>query len=230
MKGNLGVALYPPHVTIAGPNCARFRRERDYQRLVSHDFMHIYSVAIDVIRGCWLTFAIVWLLAAVWTKRSVYRESRSQRLRYTLPIVAAYFLLINGGRMLYPLNLRVVPRTAIVAWAGMILCLAGLGFAIWARVVIGRNWSGTVTLKEDHQLIERGPYRLVRHPIYTGILSMFVATAILLGHLAGSIGVVIVFASFWSKLIREEKVMLNQFPDKYGAYRQRVKRLIPFVL
>jgi protein-S-isoprenylcysteine O-methyltransferase Ste14 len=230
MKGNLGVALYPPHVTIAGPNCARFRRERDYQRLVSHDFMHIYSVAIDVIRGCWLTFAIVWLLAAVWTKRSVYRESRSQRLGYTLPIVAAYFLLINGGRMLYPLNLRVVPRTAIVAWAGMILCLAGLGFAIWARVVIGRNWSGTVTLKEDHQLIERGPYRLVRHPIYTGILSMFVATAILLGHLAGSIGVVIVFASFWSKLIREEKVMLNQFPDKYGAYRQRVKRLIPFVL
>ena len=192
--------------------------------------MHIYSVAIDVIRGCWLTFAIVWLLAAVWTKRSVYRESRSQRLRYTLPIVAGYFLLINGGRMLYPLNLRVVPRTAIVAWAGTILCLAGLGFAIWARVVIGRNWSGTVTLKEDHQLIERGPYRLVRHPIYTGILSMFVATAIVLGHLAGSIGVVIVFASFWSKLIREEKVMLNQFPDKYAAYRQRVRRLIPFVL
>ena len=192
--------------------------------------MHIYSVAIDVIRGCWLTFAIVWLLAAVWTKRSVYRESRSQRLRYTLPIVAAYFLLINGGRMLYPLNLRVVPQTAILAWAGMILCVAGLGFAIWARVVIGRNWSGTVTLKEDHQLIERGPYRLVRHPIYTGILSMFVATAIVLGHLAGSIGVVIVFASFWSKLIREEKVMLNQFPDKYAAYRQRVKRLVPFVL
>jgi protein-S-isoprenylcysteine O-methyltransferase Ste14 len=192
--------------------------------------MHIYSVAIDVIRGCWLTFAIVWLLAAVWTKRSVYRESRSQRLRYTLPIVAAYFLLINGGRMLYPLNLRVVPHAAIIAWAGIILCVAGLGFAIWARVVIGRNWSGTVTLKEDHQLIERGPYRLVRHPIYTGILSMFVATAIVLGHLAGSIGVVIVFASFWSKLIREEKVMLNQFPDKYAAYRQRVKRLIPFVL
>ena len=86
--------------------------------------MHIYSVTIDVIRGCWLTFAIVWLLAAVWTKRSVYRESRSQRLCYTLPIVAAYFLLINGGRMLYPLNLRVVPHTAIAAWAGMIFGVA----------------------------------------------------------------------------------------------------------
>jgi protein-S-isoprenylcysteine O-methyltransferase len=192
--------------------------------------MQIYSVAIEVIRGCWLTFVIVWLLAALWTKRSVYRESGSQRLRYTLPILAAYFLLTNGGRMPYPLNLRVGPHTAIVAWAGMILSVAGLGFAIWARVVIGRNWSGTITLKEDHQLIERGPYRLVRHPIYTGILSMSVATAIVLGHLAGFIGVVIVFAGFWSKLIREEKVMLNQFPDKYGAYRQRVKRLIPFVL
>ena len=192
--------------------------------------MHSYSVAIDIIRGCWLTFVIVWLLAAIWTKRSVYRESRGQRLRYTLPLVAAYFLLTNGGGMPYPLNLQVVPHTAIVAWAGMIFCAAGLGFAIWARVVIGRNWSGTITLKEDHQLMERGPYRLVRHPIYTGILSMFVATAIVLGHLAGSIGVVIVFASFWSKLIREEKVMLNQFPDKYAAYRQRVKRLIPSVL
>ena len=140
--------------------------------------MQIYSVAIEGIRGCWLTFVIVWLLAALWTKRSVYRESGSQRLRYTLPILAAYFLLTNGGRMPYPLNLRVGPHTAIVAWAGMILSVAGLGFAIWARVVIGRNWSGTITLKEDHQLIERGPYRLVRHPIYTGILSMSVATDI----------------------------------------------------
>jgi len=87
-----------------------------------------------------------------------------------------------------------------------------------------------VTLKEDHQLVERGPYRLVRHPIYTGILLMYVATAIVLGHLAGCIGVVIVFGSFWIKLIREERVMLNQFPDEYTAYRQRVKRLIPFVL
>lgn len=192
--------------------------------------MHIYSVAIDVIRGCWLTFVIVWLLTALSTKPSVYRESRSQRLRYALPIVVAYFLLMNGGRLPYPLNVRVLLPVAIVAWSGMILCVGGLGFAIWARVVIGRNWSGAVTLKEEHELIERGPYRLVRHPIYTGILSMFVATAIMLGHLAGCIGVVIVIASFWIKLIREEKVMLNQFPDKYAAYRQRVKRLIPFVL
>ena len=192
--------------------------------------MHIYSVAIDVIRGCWLTFLIVWMLAALSTKRSVYRESRTQRLRYTLPIVAAYFLLVNGNRLPYPLSIRVVLQTAIGAWAGMILCVAGLGFAIWARVVIGRNWSGAVTLKEDHQLVDRGPYRLVRHPIYTGILLMYVATAIVLGHLAGCIGVVIVFGSFWIKLIREERVMLNQFPGEYTAYRQRVKRLIPFVL
>jgi len=192
--------------------------------------MHIHSVAIDVIRGCWLTFIIVWLLAALSTKRSVYRESRTQRLGYTLPIVAAYFLLVNGNRLPYPLNIRVVLPTATGAWAGMILCVAGLGFAIWARVVIGRNWSGVVTLKEDHQLVERGPYRLVRHPIYTGILSMYIATAIVLGHLAGCIGVVTVLASFWIKLIREERVMLNQFPDEYTAYRQRVKRLIPFVL
>ncbi len=96
-----------------------------------------------------------------------------------------------------------------------ILCIAGLVFCVWARVTLGRNWSGTITLKEGHELIERGPYRFVRHPIYTGMLAMFLASAIALGHLGGFAAVLLAFVSFWIKLGEEEKLMLRQFPDQY---------------
>ena len=111
----------------------------------------------------------------------------------------------------------------------VILCVAGLAFCIWARITLGSNWSGTITLKEKHELIVRGPYRLVRHPIYTGLLAMVFATVIVVGHVAGIIGATLVFVSFWIKLSAEEEVMLKQFPDQYAAYRQRVRRLIPFI-
>ena len=87
-----------------------------------------------------------------------------------------------------------------------------------------------MTLKEGHELVQRGPYRFVRHPIYTGMLLMFFATALVQSHLAGFIGLLLMFASFWIKLGREEGLMLQQFPERYAAYQQRVKRIIPFVL
>jgi len=95
---------------------------------------------------------------------------------------------------------------------------------------LGRNWSGTVTLKEDHELIVRGPYRPVRHPIYTGLLAMVIATVIQQGHIGGMIGLILIFVSLWIKSSYEEEVMRKQFPDQYVAYRERVKRIIPFVL
>jgi len=192
--------------------------------------MSAYSVAITTVWACWTIFLIVWLLAAISTKRSVYRESRAQRLRYSILLFAGYFLLIRGHRLAYPLSARVIPRMEIIAWTGVILCVAGLSFCFWARAILGRNWSGAVTLKEGHELIERGPYRLVSHPIYTGLLVMFLGTVMVLGHVAGIAGLVLVFTSFWIKLRDEERIMLKQFPDQYAAYQQRVKRIIPFVL
>jgi protein-S-isoprenylcysteine O-methyltransferase Ste14 len=189
-----------------------------------------YLFALDVVTGCWIVFVATWLLAALSTKRTVYRESRAQRLNYWVLLLIAYLLLVHGQELPYPLNLRIVPRTAPIVWAAALLCVAGLGFALWARVTLGRNWSGVVTLKEGHELVERGPYRIVRHPIYTGILAMFFATALVLAHLAGFAGTLLMFASFWIKLGREEKLMLQQFPDRYGAYQRKVRRIIPFLL
>jgi protein-S-isoprenylcysteine O-methyltransferase Ste14 len=192
--------------------------------------MQAYSLALDIISGCWIVFITVWLLAAVSTKRTVCRESPAQRLRYWVLLVIAYFLLLYGRELPYPLNFRVIPRATPIAFGAAFLCVAGLAFALWARLTLGRNWSGVVALKEGHNLVERGPYRFVRHPIYTGMLIMFFATALVLSHVAGFVGVLLMFASFWIKLDREERLMLQQFPERYAAYQQRVKRIIPFMI
>jgi protein-S-isoprenylcysteine O-methyltransferase Ste14 len=184
----------------------------------------------NIISSCWGLFIVVWLLAAIFTKRAVYRESGAQRLRYMIPLVIGCYLLFRGYRLPYPFNVRIIPHTNAMLAAAAILCICGLGFCFWARAVLGRNWSGSVTLKENHELIVRGPYRLVRHPIYTGLLAMVIATLIQQGHIAGVIGLILIFVSFWTKLSNEEKVMRKQFPDQYAAYRQRAKRIIPFVL
>jgi protein-S-isoprenylcysteine O-methyltransferase Ste14 len=184
----------------------------------------------NIIGICWGVFMVVWLLAAISAKRTVYRESGGQRLRYFIPVLVGWFLVFRGHRFPYPLNVDVIPQTDAIVIISSILCVCGLCLCLWARAVLGRNWSGTVTLKENHELIVRGPYRLVRHPIYTGLLAMLSATAMAQGHIAGLIGVVLVFASFWIKLSSEEELMVNQFPDQYPAYRERVKRIIPFIL
>ena len=170
------------------------------------------------------------MIAALSTKRTVYRESRAQRLRYWVLLVIACFLQLYGRRLPYPFNIRVLPHVALIAWAAAVLCVVGLAFAIWARVTLGRNWSGVVTLKEGHELVERGPYRFVRHPIYTGIITMFFATALAQGYLSGFVGTLLMFWSFWIKLRDEEKLMLQQFPERYADYRRRAKCIIPFVL
>jgi protein-S-isoprenylcysteine O-methyltransferase Ste14 len=191
--------------------------------------MEAHRLALNIIEDCWILFLVVWLVAAISTKRAVSRESGRQRLRYSLVVLAGWFLLFKGHRMFYPLSARVIPDLEMIAWAGAVLCVAGLGFCIWSRLTLGRNWSGTVTLKEEHELIMRGPYRLVRHPIYTGLLAMFLATAIVVGHVAGIVGLALVFVGFRIKLGDEEQVMLKQFPEQYAAYQKRVKRLVPFV-
>jgi protein-S-isoprenylcysteine O-methyltransferase Ste14 len=190
----------------------------------------MYPLVKNIISTCWAAFVVVWLLAAIFTKRSVYRERGARRLRYMIPIVVGCYLLFRGYHLPYPFNAHIVPQTDAILVTAAILCICGLGFCFWARAVLGSNWSGTVTLKENHELILRGPYRLVRHPIYTGLLAMVIATVIQQGHIAGIIGLILVFVSLWIKLSDEEEVMHKQFPDQYAAYRERVKRIIPFIL
>jgi len=175
-----------------------------------------YSLGLEVIRVCWLIFIIAWSLGVAWTKRTIYRESSAKRARYWLVLIIGYFLVIKSSALPPPFNWLVVPHKTSTSWGGVFLCVSGLVFAIW--------------LKEGHELIERGPYRVVRHPIYTGILAMLAGTAIALGYFGGFMGFLLVFVSFWVKLKREEDLMLEHFPAKYAAYQRRVKRIIPFLV
>src|SRR6266850_2172245 len=88
--------------------------------------MHTYPLALNIISACWTLFAVIWLLAAFWTKRSVYQESRAQRLRYTIPILVGGFLLAKGHRLSDQLDHRVIPHVEALAWIGVVLCVAGL--------------------------------------------------------------------------------------------------------
>ncbi len=178
-----------------------------------------YSLGLGVIHVCWIIFIIVWALGVAWTKRTIYRESRAERARYWLVLIIGYFLVIKSSALPAPFNWLVVPHKTSSSWGGVFLCVSGLVFG-----------SGVITLKEGHELIERGPYRVVRHPIYTGIIAMLAGTAIALGYLGGLVGFLLVFVSFWVKLKREEDLMLEHFPVQYAAYQRRVKRIIPFLV
>ena len=105
----------------------------------------------------------------------------------------------------------------------------GLGISIWARRVLGRNWSGIVTVKQDHELIRTGPYRYVRHPIYTGLLLAILGTALIFGEWRGLIAFVIFTAAIMLKVRTEERFMDESFPEQYARYRAEVPALLPFL-
>jgi protein-S-isoprenylcysteine O-methyltransferase Ste14 len=123
-----------------------------------------------------------------------------------------------------------LPLTPLRSGGGDVLCVLGLVLALWARVTLGSNWSASVTFKKGHELIRTGPYALVRHPIYTAVLLMIIATMIFIGRIEGVILVAVATAGFWIKLRAEERLMTTHFPTEYPAYKTRTKALIPFVL
>jgi protein-S-isoprenylcysteine O-methyltransferase Ste14 len=177
----------------------------------------------------WLTWLSYWLISAGNAKRTVRRETFAQRASHTLPFVAAAVLLSFPQGFPFLCH-RLFPLNLVTYWIGTGLLLAGLLFTVWARVILGRNWSGTVTVKENHELIQTGPYRWVRHPIYTGLLAAFLGSALAEDLWSSALAMVIVSAALWVKLLREEAWMRETFGEKYVSYCARTARLVPFLL
>jgi protein-S-isoprenylcysteine O-methyltransferase Ste14 len=180
----------------------------------------------------WLLWLLYWFVSALNVKSAVRVESGVSRfVKYALPLIIAVLLLQNFSVFRGTwLDERFVPDDLWMVWLGFVLTVAGLAFACWARVILGRNWSGVVQVKRDHELITRGPYSLVRHPIYTGLLLAFFGTALAIGAWHALIAVAVVGLSFWRKLRLEERWMTEQFGEQYRIYMRRVKALIPLVL
>jgi protein-S-isoprenylcysteine O-methyltransferase Ste14 len=177
----------------------------------------------------WELTLVVWLLGMLRTRQTVRRQTSSSRLWQLGIIVVGAWLVFGpatGNSWFDAMALRMTPAVSLT---GFLITAAGIGFAIWARIQLGANWSGTVTLKEGHTLVRRGPYRFVRHPIYTGILLGFVGTAFTRGTVHSFVGIVISAFGYWLKAQTEEQFMIQQFGQDYLSYRHEVRALVPFL-
>jgi protein-S-isoprenylcysteine O-methyltransferase Ste14 len=178
----------------------------------------------------WLSWVAYWCVASRDVKSTVQRESLPSRLSHIVPLAIAV-LLYSSQRVRMPLLAeRFLPLTDWSYWIGAFLTAGGLLFTVWARLHLGRNWSGSVTIKKGHELVMSGPYALVRHPIYTGLLLALLGSTLALGDWRAVLAFALAAAALWRKLWIEERWMRQQFADAYQAYSQRVAALIPFVL
>jgi protein-S-isoprenylcysteine O-methyltransferase Ste14 len=183
-----------------------------------------------LVGAIWISWTIYWFVAARDAKPNRRRESRLSRAAHIAPLGVAIILIALPDSGAGWFDARTLPRGAATFWTGIALLIAGLGFSIWARRRLGRNWSGTVTLKENHELIRTGPYRWVRHPIYTGLLLAFLGTAVALCEWRGLVATGLVTVAFLLKIRTEEGWMTEAFGEDYRRYRAEVRALIPFIL
>lgn len=187
------------------------------------------TLSYQIIAGCWAIFLLFWIVSAFFVKPTFERATSSTAILVRIALSIGIFLLLLTRRG-SALHLSALPPTPLRSAVGDVLCVLGLLLALWARVTLGRNWSASVRFKKGHELIRTGPYALVRHPIYTGVLLMIIGTMIFIGRSEGIILVAVAIAGLWIKLRAEERLMTTHFPTEYPAYKALTKALIPFVL
>ncbi len=178
----------------------------------------------------WFVLMVVWLIAAIGRRKTVRRQSHGTRLWQSGILLLGGWLLFWRNTGVAWLDFTVMPRTNIVQWTGFAITLAGIAFALWARLTLGTNWSGVVALKEGQNLVRRGPYRVLRHPIYTGILAGLAGTAVTRGSVHALMALPVCAFAFWLKSLTEEQFMVDQFGEEYLQYRRHVRALVPFIL
>lgn len=185
----------------------------------------------DYISWPWAGLAAFWLLAALRRKPSIRKQPIEGRvLEMTVLLVAAVLLFYRWPRIAV-LNQRILSATAAMGLAGLAVTVAGVLFAITARVYLGTNWSGRPSIKEGHELIHKGPYRLVRHPIYTGLLLAATGTAVAFGLVRCLLALPVVLLGFWWKIRAEEQMLAETMGAQYADYRRQVRSaVIPYIL
>ncbi|MGA9796711.1 MAG: isoprenylcysteine carboxylmethyltransferase family protein [Rhizomicrobium sp.] len=181
-----------------------------------------------VIVALWLGFVLSWIAAMLWSDRAAQRLGFGREVAYRIVLVVGGVLLAvpahgdNGPLRLWHVGYR-------GAWICIALMVVGLAFAWWARVHLGRLWSGSITAKADHRVVDTGPYSIVRHPIYTGILLAILATMAAKGTVLAVAGALVIILGLWMKARLEEGFLREQLgAEAYDAYRRRVPMLLPF--
>lgn len=185
----------------------------------------------------WAVWGASWIAASVWANRTVNRPPARRELGYRILQLIAFVLLLGVVRKAHPehtspIDFLIAPlwnSSSALKWAMVALAVLGFGFAWWARLYLGRLWSASITRKEGHRVVDSGPYAIVRHPIYTGMLTAAIGTAAVASTLHALLGAVLLTASFWIKARQEERFLREELgPQDYDAYRRRVPMLVPF--
>ncbi len=179
----------------------------------------------------WIGVTAIWVVAAFGNKPVAKRERAPSRFVQLIFMILAAELMVRPERwnFLPVLRERLLPETPVVGWISLAITSAGMAFALWARFYLGRDWSGTVTVKQGHELKRGGPYAKVRHPIYTGLTLAALGTAIGIGEVRAFLAVPVILLGWRIKANVEERFMIEQFGEQYERYRREVKGLIPFV-
>jgi protein-S-isoprenylcysteine O-methyltransferase Ste14 len=187
------------------------------------------AAAGQFVAVCFAIFLVVWIVAAFWSKPTAERSGwrASWLMRGALIGVVVWL----GRRAAHGAAQQVLwPYTPGVGLFVVCSTMLGLAIVLWARLTLAGNWSADVVFKENHELIERGPYRYVRHPIYTGVILMVVGPVLLWATPAAVAMAVGVPLLLWLKLSDEERLLTRHFPEEYPRYKSRVKALVPFII
>lgn len=185
----------------------------------------------SAIGGIWIIWVFSWFVASFWQKRAVNQAGIPREFLYRAVVIAGVVLMT--GRLTIPFDAawRLWPQaTGYAGWAVAGFVLAGCLFAWWARIHLGVLWSSNITRKDDHRIVDSGPYGLVRHPIYTGIIFGLVPTALGLGRPSALIGAALMIFGFYIKARLEERFLREELgTGPYDAYAVRVPMLVPFL-
>jgi len=178
---------------------------------------------------CWGIWALIWFVASFRVKKTTRSEDPLSRLSNTAPIWIGAFLLAVRPSWLGPLSFQLVPQNLTYYGVGAALTVIGLAFAVWARYHLGRNWSGVITVKEDHALIRTGPYAIVRHPIYSGLLLAIIGSALARGQIGAMLAIAFMLSAVLRRVRIEERWMSETFGQAYADYKAKTPALVPFV-
>ncbi len=182
-----------------------------------------YAIAV-----AWIVWVVSWLAAAAWSGATLSRAGYGREFPSRLVVLIGALLLF--GLYSTPQSIFRWQVGTTSGWALFVCVIAGMAFAWWARVHLGALWSGTITRKQDHRIVDTGPYALVRHPIYTGILFSALATAVQRGRFEPMAGAVMFSIGLWMQARLEERFLAQQLGEEaYAAYRARVPMLVPFL-
>jgi protein-S-isoprenylcysteine O-methyltransferase Ste14 len=182
---------------------------------------------IFFIRGLWIVWVATWVIASPWSARTIRAVPSASLWRSHAAVVAGAILLFAGTS-----HWIAAPRLWSAGRGGGVVLaaatLAGLAFTWWGRIHLGRLWSGTIARKEQHRVVDGGPYRVVRHPIYAGLIAAVLSTALAEATPTALAGWAAIAVGLWLKARAEETFLVQEFGEAYRAYRRRVPMLVPF--